>query len=365
MRLTVKAPPSKLRQATSGTSLPSSPSTASTPPTAPVNNARPSRASRNPRKIVEVDTSEEEEEDEDEDEDAEGEEDADAEIDIDEEILAAEDSEPDAEDSDAEADADADMDTDDAAPRPPVIKVQPPSSKSQPDGKMHVAVTAPPHDAPLRSVETAEADDEDEELSELESEGEGEEEDDDGEGEEDELNSDMDDEMGEAGSRSATPDMSKLTRRQRAQYEEFDGGLMALSNEAQKKKHFTAEENAMRRLEMARRRKNLSEKRNEEEKMDTINKLLKKQAPKRRTRAEILAAAAADGTPNLDDGRELPKPDPLYAKWMHNAKGSVLGVPEEWLDGPVGEVFRGTGERIIGPVTAGAQMRGRMVMEVQ
>ncbi|KAK4987972.1 hypothetical protein LTR28_001797, partial [Elasticomyces elasticus] len=164
MRLTVKAPPSKLRQATSGTSLPSSPSTASTPPTAPVNNARPSRASRNPRKIVEVDTSEEEEEDEDEDEDAEGEEDADAEIDIDEEILAAEDSEPDAEDSDAEADADADMDTDDAAPRPPVIKVQPPSSNLQPDGKMHVTVTGPPHDAPLRSVETAEADDEDEEL---------------------------------------------------------------------------------------------------------------------------------------------------------------------------------------------------------
>jgi Ino eighty subunit 2 len=42
---------------------------------------------------------------------------------------------------------------------------------------------------------------------------------------------------------------------------------MALSNEAQKKKHLTAEENAMRRAEMARRRKNLSEKRNEEEKV--------------------------------------------------------------------------------------------------
>lgn len=36
--------------------------------------------------------------------------------------------------------------------------------------------------------------------------------------------------------------------------------------EVQVKKHLTAEEHAMRRAEMARRRKNLSEKRNEEEK---------------------------------------------------------------------------------------------------
>lgn len=37
--------------------------------------------------------------------------------------------------------------------------------------------------------------------------------------------------------------------------------------EPQVKKHLTAEEHAMRRAEMARRRKNLSEKRNEEEKV--------------------------------------------------------------------------------------------------
>lgn len=39
--------------------------------------------------------------------------------------------------------------------------------------------------------------------------------------------------------------------------------------EPQVKKHLTAEERAMRRAEMARRRKNLSEKRNEEEKVCT------------------------------------------------------------------------------------------------
>jgi hypothetical protein len=44
---------------------------------------------------------------------------------------------------------------------------------------------------------------------------------------------------------------------------------MAADNftEVQVKKHLTAEEHAMRRAEMARRRKNLSEKRNEEEKV--------------------------------------------------------------------------------------------------
>jgi Ino eighty subunit 2 len=40
-----------------------------------------------------------------------------------------------------------------------------------------------------------------------------------------------------------------------------------LFTEVQVKKHLTAEEHAMRRAEMARRRKNLSEKRNEEEKV--------------------------------------------------------------------------------------------------
>jgi hypothetical protein len=40
-----------------------------------------------------------------------------------------------------------------------------------------------------------------------------------------------------------------------------------IRTEVQVKKHLTAEEHAMRRAEMARRRKNLSEKRNEEEKV--------------------------------------------------------------------------------------------------
>jgi Ino eighty subunit 2 len=81
---------------------------------------------------------------------------------------------------------------------------------------------------------------------------------------------DMDEDMDsdEDASRDQTPDVTKMTKRQRALInEEGNGALLALSNEAQKKKHLTAEEHAMRRAEMARRRKNLSEKRNEEEKV--------------------------------------------------------------------------------------------------
>src|SRR5215469_15945362 len=103
--------------------------------------------------------------------------------------------------------------------------------------------------------------------------------------------------------------------------------------EAQKKKHLTAEEHAMRRAEMARRRKNLSEKRNEEEKMETINKLLKKQAPKTNSRR-----AAANGTKEVDvsPDTEPQKPNPVFVRWISNKHGNRIGVPEEWLGAPVG-----------------------------
>lgn len=86
--------------------------------------------------------------------------------------------------------------------------------------------------------------------------------------------------------------------------------------------------------------------------MDTINKLLKKPAPKRRTRAEIIAAQMADSmaTPGAEDGEEE-RPDPLFVRWVNSREGSRLGVPEEWMDAPIGDMFR-TG------------YRGRMVEEV-
>lgn len=260
LRLTVKAPPSKLRQATSG-----SPISAPIPPNPYLDNpsesdatpapaVRTARTTRNPRTVVEPESEEEEDDEEGDDAEEDAEEDEDQEEgieDVDEEILANEDSEEDAE---GEEDEDEDMvEAEDEHPPPPVIHIERAANQTKPN----VTVTAPP-EGPLKSVEDKEMeDDDDEELSELDS----------NENEEDEEEDEEDSDSDEDGSRAATPDLSKLTRRQRGLYEDTDTGLMALSNEAQKKKHLTAEEHAMRRAEMARRRKNLSEKRNEEEKV--------------------------------------------------------------------------------------------------
>lgn len=257
LKLTVKAAPSKLRQAISGSQLPPNPyaDEASEGDATPKPTGRSARATRNPRTVVEQDSDEEDEDEdaegEDDDEDAEGE-------DVDQELLANEDSQDDAEGEDEDMD-----ELQDTHPPPPVIKRE----KAPGKGKGNVTVSAPAG-GPLKSVEAKELedDDDDDELSDLES---GDEMEELGEGEEEEeIGVDDDDLSGsDDGSRSATPDITKLTRRQRGAYEEENIGLLALSNEAQKKKLLSVEEHAMRRQEMARRRKNLSEKRNEEEKV--------------------------------------------------------------------------------------------------
>lgn len=89
--------------------------------------------------------------------------------------------------------------------------------------------------------------------------------------------------------------------------------------------------------------------------MDTINKLLKKPAPKRRTRAEIIAQQQADSmaTPGAEEGEE-DRADPLFVRYVQNRNGAKLGVPDEWmeLDGSLGEVLRvgwngGGGNRMV------------------
>jgi len=248
LKLTVKAAPSKLRQATSGSAIPPNPyAEGSESDATPQPATRTARTTRNPRTVVEPDS------DEDDDMDAEGEEDDDAE-EVDQELLAHEDSEEDAPGSEDEMD-----ELSAEHPPPPIIKQEKIPGKAKPS----VTVMAP-NEGPLKSVEAKEMEDaDDDELSDLESDNEigndiGE--------DEDEDIGDEDDDSDLDNSRSATPDLSKLTRRQRGAFEE-DANLMALSNEAQTKKQLSAEEHAMRRQEMARRRKNLSEKRNEEEKV--------------------------------------------------------------------------------------------------
>jgi Ino eighty subunit 2 len=113
---------------------------------------------------------------------------------------------------------------------------------------------------------------------------------------------------------------------------------------ADKSPDSTQEEQNMRRSEMARRRKNLSEKKVMEEKESTINKLLKKQTSKRRganAKPETLAAAvAAEGAENESPGEEtVEKANPLYTRWICDGNGVRMGVPEEWLGKHVGRVF--------------------------
>jgi Ino eighty subunit 2 len=293
LRLTVKLSSSKLREATGGS------------------NSRPSRTAstiavkardgfiggeivegkraRNVKKsyVLESDSDEEDEEMEDVgDDDAEGES-VDEEDDLDE----------DAEGEDEDADGDVDMDI---PPPPPVIKI----SKASKDAKPVISVK-PAGKSDGKTVEQKETlqDSDDEELSELDSSLEEDEEgmqvdnEEDAEGEDEEIEIEVDDEEEDedeldsdddtpgGGSRASTPDLTKMTKRQRAILEEGGAGhLLALPDgkiaqydihqnisnvysEVQVKKHLTAEEHAMRRAEMARRRKNLSEKRNEEEKV--------------------------------------------------------------------------------------------------
>ncbi|KAL2265361.1 hypothetical protein VTJ83DRAFT_6461 [Remersonia thermophila] len=282
-------------------------------------------------------------------------------------------------DVDADADADAGGDIDmEPAPQPPTIKITKPqkaASSAKPAAKS----------SSKNNYDDDDDEDDDDELSELGSEpedvtvevgggdedAEGEEDEDvDAEGEEEEIEvgaGDQDDEDDdllsdddEGTSRADTPDLSKLTARQRAKLGDVSHEYMKLSDEVQAKKHFTAEELSMRRAEMARRRRNLSEKRNEEVKMETINKLLKKQAPKTTRKNALLAAA--EETPDTEPQR----PDPMYVRWVNNRNGSLVAVPEELLGGPAGNVFlppngSGTGT---GAVKVGRLGMGKMVEEV-
>lgn len=88
--------------------------------------------------------------------------------------------------------------------------------------------------------------------------------------------------------------------------------------------------------------------------MDTINRLLKKQPPKRGRR--VIQEITESGQ---EDEPEVEKANPLYIQYIQNTSGTRMGVPEEWLQAPVGSVFAG-------PLTkpSNRPFSGRMVEEV-
>jgi Ino eighty subunit 2 len=73
-------------------------------------------------------------------------------------------------------------------------------------------------------------------------------------------------------------------------------------------------------------------------KMDTINRLLKKQVPKRRGRA---AAATLDAVAEsgAEEEQEFEKPPAVYARYVQSINGSSLAIPDEWVSSPAGELF--------------------------
>lgn len=88
--------------------------------------------------------------------------------------------------------------------------------------------------------------------------------------------------------------------------------------------------------------------------MDTINKLLKKQAPKRRGKVSA-QETAGDATPNVQD-LESERPKAAFVRWVSDRDGCRIGVPVEWFGTPMGKIF---GE------PRNNRRSGRMVEEIE
>ncbi|TVY93823.1 hypothetical protein LAWI1_G002720 [Lachnellula willkommii] len=384
LSLTVKTSANKLREATRSSPLNQS-VTVNSRESLTGGEIIEGKRSRNVRKsyVLESDSDEDEEMEDVNDEDAEGDS-----LEDDEEMDAEEDGL-----GDEDADGDVDMEI---PPPPPTIKI----SKAQ-SGKQ--TITAKPSSKPdNKTVEQKEVElgSDDEELSELDSDLEeeveeegmqtGNEEDAEGEEEEieveeeaeeeDELDSDLETPGG--GSRGSTPDLNKLTKRQRARLEEGGSGhLLALPDGKaldplsydRLTNHRGSSKEALdgRRACHAPCRNGSPQKELEREaqrgrkgmhtsrahmlntpnmsQMETINKLLKKQAPKTNARRKDLNG-------EFSPDNDVHKPRPHFVRWVSNKDGNRIGVPEEWLEAPIGSMFQNS--------VQGAGMGGKLIEEV-
>jgi Ino eighty subunit 2 len=229
MRLTVKAPASKLREATRASSGGGRDHFVG-------GEILQGKRPRNVKKSYVLESDSEDEDEDEEMDDVVDDDDAEA------EMFEEDDEDMDGEDDDADADADADIDID-VPPPPPVIKV----SKARSGKQTVVARQSTKSDTVTVQHRGVQLGSDDEELSELESEvaeeeamqtgneeeveeeEEEEEEEIEMEAEDDEDDLDSDDDTGAGESRASTPDLNKLTKRQRARLEEGGSGhLLAL-----------------------------------------------------------------------------------------------------------------------------------------
>ena len=61
-----------------------------------------------------------------------------------------------------------------------------------------------------------------------------------------------------------------------------------------------------------------------------------------------------DATPDA----EGQKPNPLFVRWVSNKDGNCIGVPEEWMESPVGDIYQSGVKQMAGV------MRGKLIEEV-
>lgn len=211
IHLTVKMPSSKLREATSGKQKNVSINSRDSFVGGEIINGP--RGSRAKRSIVVESESENDEDDEEEDEVVPSDQEMDEEEEDDDEEDEEEEAEADS--ADADADGDVEMDVGTLLGSPRMLKMTGPTQKPS-------VVVTPAQDGNLKSVESKEMEmeDDDEELSELDSEAEAEDAEEDAEGDVDETNQDEESRSPGTGSRASTPDISKMTKRQRSRLDQ-------------------------------------------------------------------------------------------------------------------------------------------------
>ncbi|ODV66128.1 hypothetical protein HYPBUDRAFT_158147 [Hyphopichia burtonii NRRL Y-1933] len=146
----------------------------------------------------------------------------------------------------------------------------------------------------------------------------------------------------------ANPDLSKMTERQRARYleeeeepedeeEEKKKKFIELDDslnnykKAKPKKKETEEEAALRKAENARKRLDYKNKMLEEEKRDTLNKLLKRRAAKTREVNPKDSSHEHDSSTKIAEKPRRPTTDhPAMSRWINNTSSlnghSVLGL---------------------------------------
>ncbi|KAF8481459.1 hypothetical protein JB92DRAFT_3037988 [Gautieria morchelliformis] len=162
-------------------------------------------------------------------------------------------------------------------------------------------------------------------------------------------NDDTDDSEGDEGEVLPGGGTGRLTARQAVLASMIGADHIELEPAtSSRKKQRTSEEIALKRQENARKRKNLSEKKLEDEKTETINRLLRKQSSRSKAKRSAFVNTSIVPTPqspHSGDGGEsdgvlgavpgttgqMGMPGPVW-RWVSNSSGIRLGVPSEVVD---------------------------------